>query len=108
MRPRKEKAATRDSLDELALEDVPERDPGQEPLQSLEGAVQQGRLLAAVQDVLAQLVDFREFLEGGETDIELTEKQSNKKQKNETKRNKPYQNKMGSHQFSPDQVAPEN
>lgn len=50
------------SLNEIPFEDVPQWDPRQEPLQRLQGAVEQGRPLATVQDVLAQLVDLGEFL----------------------------------------------
>lgn len=50
------------SLYEIPFEDIPQRDPRQEPLQRLQGAVEQGRPLTTVQDVLAQLVDLGEFL----------------------------------------------
>lgn len=53
------------SLDQLALEDVPQRNPRKETLQSQQRSVQQRRPLTAVEYKLAELVDFGEFLEKG-------------------------------------------
>lgn len=57
-----QKRQLRDSLYQLAFEDVPQGYPREEALQRLESAVQQRRLLAVGQDVLAKLVDLGEFL----------------------------------------------
>lgn len=51
-----------DSLYKLALKDVPERYPRKEPLQCLKGAVQERRPLAAIENVLTQLVDLCKLL----------------------------------------------